>query len=380
MKRVCYLYPPAYHYRSAFNERLREKLLEHGIEYTVIYSDLGKKQRFKNDTVEIGWGKKVPMTRILGLEYQHALRATLNCDLVIVQQENKLLLNYFLQLLSLLHVKRVAFFGHGRNFQSRNPNGRGERSKRFWATRVDWWFGYTDETRRHIESLGFPPERITVFNNAVDTSEVRAMITAVTPERLAERKAELGITGQHVGVLVGSLYPDRRLPFLIDAADHIRARVPDFELIVAGGGEQLPLMQELAATRPWIKVLGPRFGTDKVELMLIGQLFLMPGLVGLAVVDAGAARLPTITTAFPYHSPEIAYVEHGVNGVVVQDWENPQTYADTVVDLFADSARLTAMRAAAERMAEGLTIEAMAERFKDGVQRALKLESGNRST
>lgn len=371
MKRVCYLYPPAYHYRSAFNERLREKLLEHEIDYTVIYSDLGIKQRFKNDTVEIAWGKKVPMTRILGLEYQHALRATLNCDLVIIQQENKLLLNYCLQLLSLLHVKRVAFFGHGRNFQSRNTNGRGERFKRFWATKVNWWFGYTDESRRHVESLGFPHERITVFNNAVDTSNVRTTIAAVTLERLAARKAELGITGEHVGVLVGSLYPDRRLPFLVDAADRIRARVPNFELIVAGGGEQLPLMQELAVTRPWIKVLGPRFGVDKVELMLLGQLFLMPGLVGLAVVDAGAARLPTVTTAFPFHSPEIAYVKHDVNGVIVPSWEDPQAFADAVADLFDDPVRLAAMRSAAEKMAQELTIEAMADRFAEGVLRAL---------
>lgn len=371
MKRVCYLYPPAYHYRGPFNERLRELLASHDVDYTVIYSDLGNKQRFKNDTVEIAWGRKVPMTRLLGLEYQHALRATLGCDLVIVQQENKLLLNYLLQTLSMIGVKRVAFFGHGRNFQSRDPSGRGERLKRFLATKVDWWFGYTDETRRHVESLGFPPERITVFNNAVDTSEVRATIAAVTPERLAARRAELGIADAPVVVFVGSLYPNRRLPFLVDAADRIRGRVPDLTLIVVGGGEQLPLMQELASSRPWIKVMGPRFGADKVELMLLGQLFLMPGLVGLAVVDAGAAALPTVTTAFPYHSPEIAYIEHGANGIVVTDWENPQAYADAVANLLEDPTRLAAMRVAAERMATELTIEAMADRFAEGVLKSL---------
>lgn len=374
MKRVCYLYPPAYHYRSAFNERLRVVLLKQNVEYVVIYSELGTKQRFKNDTIDIPWGVKAPITRLpFGLEYQHAILEALSCDLVIVQQENKLLLNYLLNVLSAARLKRVAFFGHGRNFQSRNPRGRGERFKKFWATKVNWWFGYTDETRRHIERLGFPSNRITVFNNAVDTSEVRQQIAAATPERLAERRREIGIAHERVGIFVGSLYPDRRLQFLVDAADRIRARLPDFMLVVVGGGEQLPLMQELAATRPWVKVLGPRFGADKVELMLLAQLFLMPGLVGLAVVDAGAAALPTVTTAFPYHSPEIAYVEHGVNGVVVQDWEDPQAYAEAVVNLLNDPDRLAAMRSAAERMAADLTIEAMADRFADGVLKALAL-------
>lgn len=373
MKKVCYLYPPAYHYRSSFNERLRNILFKQGVEYIVIYSDLGSKQRFKNDTVDIEWGVKARITRFpLGLEYQNALRNALACDLIIMQQENRLLLNYLFNIMAVTKLKRVAFFGHGKNFQSRSPQGVGERFKRFWATKVNWWFGYTDETRRHIESLGFPPERITVFNNAVDTSEVRAQIAEVTPERLAERRNEFGVVDQPVGVFVGSLYPDRRLVFLVDAADRIRARVPDFTLIVVGGGEQLPLMQELAASRPWIKVTGPRFGTDKVELMLLGQLFLMPGLVGLAVVDAGAAGLPTVTTAFPYHSPEIAYVKHDVNGVVVSDWENPQAFADAVSDLFYDPARLAAMRAAAKQMANELTIEAMADRFAEGVLKALR--------
>lgn len=372
MKRVAYIFPTSHHYRASFHERLRERLVEHGVDYTVVYCDPGEENRKKRDTVDISWGRKVARTELPGgLVYQHGLREALRCDLVIVQQENSLAINYLLILASMARLKKLAYFGHGRNFQSRSPDGLSERWKRFWATKVDWWFGYTEETRRYIELLGFPAERITVFNNAVDTSEVRTTIAAVTPERLAKLRGELGIGDDPVGVFVGGLYEDKRLPFLVDAAELIRARVPNFTLIVAGGGEQFPLMQELAVSRPWIKVLGPRFGADKVELMLLGKLFLMPGLVGLAVVDAGAAALPTVTTAYPYHSPEIAYIEHGSNGIVVTDWENPQAYADAVADLLEDPTRLAPMRVAAERMATELTIEAMADRFAEGVLKSL---------
>lgn len=372
IKRVCYIYPPAYHYRQPFNRELRKVLASKNVEYVVVYSDLGAENRFKNDTVEISWGRKVQMLKLpFGLKYQRALGFAANCDLVIVQQENKLVLNYILQLASCLKLKKVAFFGHGPNFQSRNPNGAGARLKRFLAKRVDWWFGYTEASRKYVEGLGFPAERITVFNNAVDTSDVHDAIRASSITKMEEIRQNLGLTGNNVCVFVGSIYADRRLEFLVCAADVVRDRVPDFELLVVGGGIELPLMRELAASRPWIKVTGPRFGAEKVELMLLGKLFLMPGLVGLAVVDAGAAGLPTVTTAFPYHSPEIAYVEHGVNGVIVSEWEDPAAYADAVAGLLEDLPRLAAMQAAATQMAGRLTIEAMAERFAEGVLRAL---------
>lgn len=372
MKRVSYVFPTSHHYRLPFHERLRERLAAHNVDYTVIYCEPGEENVRKRDTVDISWGYKVARSPLPGgMLYQHALRQALNCDLVIIQQENSLALNYLLNFASMVGAKKVAYFGHGRNFQSRDRNSRAERWKRFWATKVNWWFAYTDETRRHVETLGFPPERITVFNNAVDTAEVRAAVATVTPDRLAARRAELGIASENVGVFVGGLYADKRLNFLIAAVDRIRARVPEFTLIVAGGGEQLPLMKEFATTRPWVKVMGPCFGAEKVELMLLSQLFLMPGLVGLAIVDAGAASLPTVTTAFPYHSPEIAYIENGVNGVIVPDWEDPQAYADTVAELLEAPAQLAMMRAAAEQMAERLTVEAMADRFAEGVLKAL---------
>lgn len=373
MKRVCYIFPVAHHYRLPFHERLRALLAVHDIDYRVVYSEPGAENIRKKDTVEIPWGVKVRHTRLpCGLEYQHGLREALKSDLVIVQQENSLALNYLLSLASMLNLKKVAFFGHGRNFQSRAPNGAAERFKRFWATKVNWWFGYTDETRQHIESLGFPPEKITVFNNTVDTTDVRAAIAAVTPERTLMRLADLELSGEHVGVFVGGLYPDKRIEFLVDAGDRVRAIISDFELLVVGGGDHLPLIRELATTRPWIKVTGPRFGTDKIELMTLGQMFLMPGLVGLAILDAGAAGLPTVTTGFPWHSPEIAYLDDGVNGVIVAEWEDPQAYADAIVALFEDQPRLAAMRASVEFTARGRTIEAMAERFAEGVLKALE--------
>ncbi len=372
MKRVAYIFPTSHHYRVPFHEHVRDLLAKEQVEYTVIYGDPDEDSQAKFDTLDIAWGRKVAVSHLAGgLVYQHALREALQCDLVIIQQENRLLLNYVFNILSTLGFKKVAFFGHGRNFQSRKPAGRTERFKRFWATKVDWWFGYTQETRAHLQSLGFPKKRITVFNNSVDTATMREQVAASNGHDRSALAAQLGLMGSKVGVFVGGIYPDKRIPFLIKAADRIRERLHDFELIIVGGGSDLPLAQSLAQSRPWVHVTGPRFGQEKVDLMLLGHVFMMPGLMGLAILDAGIAGLAIATTQFPWHSPEIAYLEPSISGIKVAEWANELAYADEVVRLFEDPGRLKQMRENARAMADRYSIEAMARNFADGVMKAL---------
>jgi glycosyltransferase involved in cell wall biosynthesis len=363
------------HYRIRFHVLVRN-IIGSDIIYTLVYGSPDPNQRKKNDTSHLDQSVYVHNKRLelfsLKLVYQPVANLVFRSNLTILGQENKQLLNYILQLIPRPFRPKIAFFGHGRNFQARNPNSLAERWKRFWATKVDWWFAYTEETKRYLVSIGFPEERITVFNNSIDTSELARQASELTPERLAGRRAELGLVGRNTCVYVGGLYPDKRVPFLIEALDLIRAKVPDFEFVAVGGGVDLPLLQEAAASRRWLKVTGPKFGADKVELMAFGKLFLIPGLVGLAVLDAGVMGLPVVTTDFPYHSPEIAYLEDGRSGLIVRPWTDAGAYAHAVIDLLTgDPARLTEMAEASRAVAAKYTIEAMAENFTCGVLKAL---------
>lgn len=362
------------HYRIPFHEAVRSALAAASIDYRLVHGQPDGEEVAKGDLATVPWATQVRNRPLFGrgkLVWQPIGHAVRDSDLLVLGQENQLLVNYPLQLLPASLRPKIALWGHGRNFQARNCNSRAEQWKRYWARRADWWFAYTVETHRHVASLGFPADRITVFNNAVDTAKVRAQAAAVTLERCAARRAELGMGDGPTAIFVGGLYADKRLTFLINAVDRVQRRLPGFTLLVAGGGVDRPLVEKLAADRPWIKVLGPRFGTDKVELMRLADLFLMPGLLGLAVLDAAAAGLPTVTTAFPWHSPEIAYVEHGVNGLIVADWQDPVAYGDVVANLLADRKRLVAMTAQAKALSQRYTIEAMAERFATGACAAL---------
>lgn len=378
MHKVCFLTAILTHYRLPFHEGVRARLATGEVNYRVVYGRPEGAAEAKKDTATLPWGRQIEnrSLRLAGKEliWQPALAELFDADLVVLGQENKHLINYLMQSLPRRFRPRVALFGHGRNFQTRHPDGLEERWKRFWATRADWWFAYTDESRRHIESLGFPAERITVCNNAIDTSELRLLSKAVTPERLAARRAELGLQGDNICIFVGALYPDKRLDFLIQAAELVRGWVSDFELIVVGSGVSAEGLLQAAATRPWLKVAGPRFGVDKVELMLLAKLFLIPGALGLAVLDAATLGLPLVTTDYPYHGPEIAYLENGKTGLVTAPYTDAATYARAISELLqGPSEKLASMSAAARAVSETYSIETMARRFAEGALRALRV-------
>lgn len=63
---------------------------------------------------------------------------------------------------------RIAFWGHGINFQAK-ANSPGNRLKLLNLKHVDWWFAYTQCVADLVHDAGFPRDRITVVQNAIDT-------------------------------------------------------------------------------------------------------------------------------------------------------------------------------------------------------------------
>lgn len=364
------------HYRVEFHERVRKALEEEGVEYALLYSRGRPQEEKKDDIAHLEWASEAPV-RYFGaggkLTWQVANGSLKGADLVIIGQENVLLHNYPLILKSRLFGEpKVAFFGHGRGFQAENPNGLGERFKRFWASKVDWWFAYTPEGARAVVDAGFPQERITVFNNAIDTSEITRTLAEISDADIADLRASLVGGSEHVGVYVGGIYAHKRIGFLLEAAQRIRARVPDFHLLVIGGGPDAHLVQAAAAEHDWIHALGPRFGRDKSLHVSLARVFLMPGLVGLAVLDAFAYGTPMVTTDLTYHSPEFEYLRDGENGLVVADADSADAYAAAVTRVLTDDDLLARLAAAGAADARLYTIENMADRFAQGVLMALR--------
>ncbi|MCA1978450.1 MAG: glycosyltransferase, partial [Thiobacillus sp.] len=104
---------------------------------------------------------------------------------------------------------------------------------------------------------------------------------------------------------------------------------------------------------------------EKAKALAVAELMLNPGMVGLSILDSLVAGVPMVTTDYPYHSPEIGYLDSGVNGVMTA--HDPQTYAAAVTDLLRHPARIEALRAGCLESAGNYTIEKMAGRFTQGI-------------
>jgi glycosyltransferase involved in cell wall biosynthesis len=375
-RRVVFLTRILPHYRVPFHERVRKLLSERGIEYELVYGSGRPDEVAKGDLATLSWGRELPVSYFgprRKLCWQHGIHALETPDLLILGQENSLLVNYPSIVSSWFTGRRVAFFGHGRGFQAKSQDTVSERFKRFWATKVHWWFVYTPSGCEAVVSAGVPSDRVTVFNNSVDTSSIIKTVSLLEPSALATLRKDLVGGTSNVGVYVGGIYAHKRIPFLLEAADAIRRLVPDFHLVIIGAGADVALVEKASTQRSWVHYMGPKFGEEKAALVTLAKVFLMPGLVGLAVLDSFAYGTPMVTTELTYHSPEIDYLQHGVNGVVVSDWNSPDAYAKAVARVLSDDEYRAALKEGGRCAASLYTIENMSQRFVEGVVKAVEV-------
>ncbi len=373
-KRCTILQRRMVQYRTTLFERLRHELDDRNIELRVVYGQPSPNDAKRNDARHLSWGDEVEARwfNVRGTEllWQPCPPDARKADLLILQQENKILSNLPHLLRRTVGSAKVGYWGHGRNLQSTDPDGLSERVKAQLITRVDWWFGYTEQTRELLHNDGYPDDRITVLDNAIDNDSFVADLAAVGDERLDElrRRIDLAPDGP-LAVYCGSLYPDKRLDLLLDVARRVHEQDPSFRLVVMGDGPSRPEVEAFTETEPWAHWVGMQTGVDKAAWFRLAKVYLSPGAVGLHVLDAFTAGVPMFTTTTAMHGPEICYLDNGVNGYVLEP--DPALFAKTVGEVLADPARLQSLVDAGRQAAERYTLANMITNFADGIEAAI---------
>ncbi len=375
MKRVLIAYKYIPQYRLIFFTQLRDKLAEANIMLTLVYGDPTPIEAFKKDAVYPAWGKYlqsrvVSLGTRLNLIYQPFFRMSQDCDLVIVEQANRLLINLFLIISHRLGYCQLAYWGHGLNFQ-RTEGRVASTVKRILAKYVRWWFAYNDSSAMVVKSLGFPAHRITRVMNTIDNVTLTEYLASVSAVEMDEIRHDLGLEDSHVCLYVGGMYDLKRLEFLMHASEVIHERLPTFRMLFIGSGEDSHKVAAFAESRDWVLYLGAQFSREKALYLKLAHLMLMPGLVGLAVIDSFVAEVPIVTTDVTFHSPEIEYLHSGVNGMIVSPADSVVTYADYVVWLLQDKEMLAHLRNGCRSAAQMYSMEKMVKRFATGISEAL---------
>jgi glycosyltransferase involved in cell wall biosynthesis len=377
--RCAIVYKTLPHYRRSFFELLRRELERDGIDLVLVHGKPFGMSQQKRDWGELP-GAIVIENRVwrFGTSeviWQPCLPLLRGCDLVIAEQASRLLVNYVFHLWSAIGYRKFALWGHGRNMQVHSVAPAAEWLKRWLLRSCDWWFAYTAETRRFLEARGVAPERVTCVDNAVNAAELVDAADHVDPERVSALRGRFGLAGRNVALFIGSFYAEKRLPFLIEACRSIRKAVPDFEMIFIGAGPEEGLLRAAAADLPFLHVAGQVKEADKLPFFAVSKLLLMPGLVGLAITDAINFGVPIVTVDLPYHSPEIEYLRHRKNGLLLPRSSTADDYAGAVARLLLDEPARRLLRDGCREERFRYTADAMAQRFATGVRRCLGVEN-----
>lgn len=368
------------HYRRSFFEQLKVKCNSEGIELELVCGQPSKTEQLKRDTSSLHWAetKKNRYLRIgkTDVLWQPLSKNHLNADLVITIQENRIISNYFIIALAKITNQKIAFWGHGLNLQSKNPNGLRERWKRSLVKTADWWFGYTNHTKTYLTSVGFDPKKVTVLNNAIDTTEFKNHLHAIKPETLLDLRKQYGIKeGSQVALFCGSLYADKKLDLLVEACDRIKLKLKNFHIVIIGDGPQKPRLDSASSNRPWMHVVGTKKGLEKAAFFKLADIMLNPGLVGLHIVDSFCAGTPIVTTKTAKHSPEISYIRDGENGILTQ--EDAIDYSRAVINLLSNPEKLSQIQEEALKDSNVYTIESMVNNFYGGISSALQCRNSD---
>ena len=358
------------HYRVPLFEALRQDLKERGIRLRVLYGTATSVEATKNDSGHLDWAESMPTRYLLGgrICWQNFGPLTRDSDLVIITQENKLLSNHWR--LVTPRQFRLAFWGHGANLQNRNPKSLRERFKRWTTNQVDWWFAYSDMSADLVAATGFQSSRITVVNNAVDTTQMRRWAQEIDHEETRTLRHGLGIEESPIGVFVGSLYIDKRLDFLLASAEAVRREIPDFHLLIIGEGPEREKVRSWCQAHSWAHWVGGRFRREKMAYVSVAQVMLNPGSVGLGILDSFACGVPLVTTDCGGHGPEIAYLCNGVNGVMTTN--DVGAYSAAAVALLRSEEERARLRVGCRAGAETYTLEHMVQRFTEGIATCLQ--------
>ncbi|MAU42114.1 MAG: glycosyltransferase, exosortase A system-associated [Kordiimonas sp.] len=189
--------------------------------------------------------------------------------------------------------------------------------------------------RQDIIDRGIPAEKITVIPNAVDISKFSGPHDADP-----DLQTKLGLAGQKVIGFIGSFYDYEGLDILMASMPLVIQRMPDTKLLMVGGGPQ----EE--ALRAQVSTLGLNDHVIFTGRVPHTEVQLYYNLVDVFAYPRKKIRLTDLVTplkpleAMAQHKLVAAsdigghneLIENGVNGVLFKA-DNPQSLADTLVDL-----------------------------------------------
>ncbi|MDE2732695.1 MAG: glycosyltransferase family 4 protein [Bacteroidota bacterium] len=261
---------------------------------------------------------------------------------------------------------RTLLWGHfssnNRPFGSAHPM---DRYRIALARRADGCVCYTESIAASLAQF-VPSERLFAARNTLDIRPLLELHRRLTAEGRPAIRKRLGLKAEGpVLAYLGRLIPEKKLDTLLDIYGELRRHQPASLVIIGDGPERAAIEPHISGRRGSDVILtgsltNPR---DSAPWLMAADVLVCPGYLGLAINHAFALGLPVVTQSSPdpdirYHSPEIAYLKPGENGMTAPFGDVP-ALARAVQTVLADQPRFAANALAYAR--ENLQLETMLE-------------------
>lgn len=281
----------------------------------------------------------------------------------------------------------VIFYGHGENRERLRSRGRLlgeaiERVRRMQHRLASGVIVYTERSAAAYR-LAHPHTPCFVAGNTLDSDALVAELARLPRDHAKTARAHLGVPdGALLVASVGRLVTQHDPRPLIDAAQTARARGGNPHLLVIGSGPLEAVVRRHLAALPEDEQRTVHFQPrlpllETTRWLAACDAFVSPGTVGLSIVHAMLAGLPFVARGDLEHGPEIDYLEHGRNGVLLPGCGEPMAEALLRLEHEPDWRRELGKNGR-EYARTRLTPERQAQGFVDAVEHALRRRDASR--
>ena len=175
--------------------------------------------------------------------------------------------------------------------------------------------GYSSRALEYFDWQGLPKERQFRAVNCVDTNAVFARIEKARPHVAALRRS-LQLDDKQVLLYVGAITAAKRLEDLVSVYARLKKDLPQLALLIVGDGPHRIAVEQLVSELALNDVtFAGQVVHDVSRYFLLGDVFVLPWLGGLAISEAMAHGLPVVATEAD--GCEVDLIEQGENGYIL---------------------------------------------------------------
>jgi glycosyltransferase involved in cell wall biosynthesis len=208
-------------------------------------------------------------------------------------------------------------------------------------SRATAWLGYSSVALDYFDRRGYPAEAQFRAVNCVDTTAVRKQIPRLRG-RTAEIRKRFDLGDCNVLLYVGALNANKRVGDLLGAYASLKQDHPELRLVLVGDGpERAALKKQANDIGAADAIFAGQVVDDVGSYYEVADVFILPGLGGLAISEAMAHSLPVVATVAD--GSEVDLIRDGRNGRIVPVGD-VQAIADSINEILYTPGELDSMK------------------------------------